>query len=214
MLELAAMSPDEVQFIRLYIHTMRREYSLLRSTMELMHPSGLGVKSFTDATRLALGLAELQQDFDARLTQIQRQKNLRTVAVKTNPTVDELADLFSLSFFKLITTNENAIGTNVVKNNGWFSGKPTEWKKTLTSYKSAPKDNNKPSSLPDFLTEFLNAALKLFPFDNKTWSIHNSGLTKKIWPPTTKDLYVEDDDQDFDPFGENPFDWLFGDEED
>lgn len=207
MLDLAAMSPDEVQFIRLYIQTMRREYHLLRSVMDLMHPTNLGVKSFSEATRLALGLAEMQQDFDASLRRLQRKKSFRTMYLPPSPSLDELADLFSLSFFKLITTNENSLGGKIVNNNGWFSGKPTEWKKTLHSYKDVPK--NKITSLPDLLTDFFTAALKFFPFDNKTWLSEQSSMTKKVWPPDTKDWYTDEEDDDEDA-GPNPFDWLFG----
>lgn len=209
MLDLAAMSPEEVQFIRLYITTLRREYHLLRSVMNLMHPDNLGVKSFTEATKLALRLAEMQQDFDSDLRKLQRKKNWRTLQVPNSPTLDELADMFSLSFFKLITTDKTPSGATAVKHNGWFSGKPTEWKKTLHNYKGVPK--NKTNSLPDLLTDFFNAALKLFPFDNKTWLSNNSHLTKKIWPPNPMDWYDDDDDED--DFDMDAFGWLFGDDD-
>lgn len=210
MLEFASMSPAEVQFIRLYITTLKREYYLVRSVMDVMHPNGLGVKSFTAATKLALGLAEMQQDFDAKLRGVQKKNSLRTKFVSPGPTLDELADMFSLSFFKIITTVENESAGKSYKNNGWFSGKPTEWKKTLYSYKDAPK--NKAASLPDLLTEFFTTALKFFPFDNKTWLSNKSNLTKKIWPPDSKNWYddIEDDD---DP-SVDPFNWFFGDDAD
>lgn len=205
------MSPDEVQFIRLYISTLKREYYLLRSVMDLMHPTNLGVRSFTDATNIALGLEELQQDFEAKLRRVQKKNKCRVRQVATGPTLDELADMFSLSFFKLITTAKPTAGEKTLYNNGWFSGKPNEWKKTLNSYKGVPKD--KKPALPDFLTDFFNAALKLFPFDNKTWLSDQSNLTKKVWPPDTKNWYVEDDDDDPDP-NLDPFDWFFGDDDD
>lgn len=205
------MSPDEVQFIRLYVMTLKREYYLLRSVMDLTHPTNLGVRNFTDATVLALGLDGMQQDFEASLRRVQKKNKLRIRQTVTGPTLDELADLFSLSFFKLITTAKPASGAGkTTYNNGWFSGKPNEWKKTLHSYKGVPKDKN--NELPDFLTDFFNAALKLFPFDNKTWLSDQSNLTKKIWPPDAKNWYVEDDDDDSDP-SLDPFDWFLGDDD-
>lgn len=212
MLEFASMSPAEIQFIRLYITTLRREYYLVRSVVDLMHPSGLGLKSFSEATSVALGLAELQQDFDAKLRQLQKKNHPRTKFVSTGPTIDELADLFSLSFFKIITTGESPAGVKSAHNKGWFSGKPTEWKKTLQSYKDVPK--NKTQSLPDLLTDFFSAALKFFPFDNKTWLSNKSNLTKKIWPPDPNNWYDEiDDEDDDDDTSLNPFDWFFGDDD-
>lgn len=200
------MSREEVQFIRLYITTLKREYYLLRSVIDVMHPTSLGVRSFTDATKLALGLAELHQDFEANLRRVQRKNNFPVKLPNTGPSLDELADMFSLSFFKLITTTKDvSAGGKAKYTNGWFSGKPTEWKKTLHNYKDVPKD--KKSTLPDLLTDFFTAALKLFPFDNKTWLSNQSNLTKKVWPPEPKDWYMEAEDEE-DP-NVDPFDWFF-----
>lgn len=210
MLSLAEMSPSEVQFIRLYITTLRREYALLKTVLDLMHPDNLGVKSFTDATKLALGLAEMQQDFDSKIRRIQRKNSMRTMYLPPSPSLDELANLFSLSFFKLVTTADLPAGVKY-SNKGWFSGKPTEWKKTLWQYKDVPKD--KTNKLPDLLTDFFTAALKFFPFDNKKWLSDKSNVTKKVWPPDTKNWGVYDDDIDDDSLDFDPFDWLFGDDD-
>jgi hypothetical protein len=120
--------------------------------------------------------------------------------------------MFSLSFFKLVVTSHDGGLDKKVHHNGWFSVKPIEWKKTLTSYKQAPKE--KTNSLPDILTNFFTAALKLFPFDNKTWNLGNDGLTKKVWPPEPNNWYLDEyaADEDDDSEGE-PFDWLFGPED-
>jgi hypothetical protein len=211
MLSLAEMSPSEVQFVRLYVTTLRREYVLLKSVLDLMHPDNLGVKSFTDATRMALGLAEMQQDFDGKIRRIQKQHSLRTMQLLPSPSLDELANLFSLSFFKLVTTATLPAGVKY-NNEGWFSGKPTEWKKTLLQYKDVPK--GKTNKLPDLLTDFFTAALKFFPFDNNKWLTNKSNVTKKIWPPETKNWGVDDDEIEDDSFDFDPFDWLFGDDED
>ena len=98
-----------------------------------------------------------------------------------------------------------------VKNEGCSSGKPTEWKKTLGQYKNVPKD--KTTSLPDLLTDFFTNALKFFPFDNKKWLSDKSHITKKIWPPEPNNWGVDDDEIEDDSFDFDPFDWLFGDDD-
>jgi hypothetical protein len=208
MLEFASMSPAEIQFIRLYVAALKREYYLLRSVMNLMHPGNLGIKSFAEATKVAVGLEELQQDFDAKLKQIQKKLRPRARYAPTGPTLDELADIFSLSFFKVITSVGGPETGKHVDNKGWFSGEPAAWKKTLQNYKQTPKD--KKQDLPDLLTDFFAAALKFFPFDNKTWLSDQSHLTKKVWPPDPKDWHDEAHDEDDEDF--NPFDWFFGDD--
>lgn len=210
MLSLSEMSPVEVQFIRLYILTLRREYFLLRSVLDLMSPENLGVKSFTDATKIALGLAEMQQDFDSKIRRIQKKNSMRTLYLPPVPTLDQLADLFSLSFFKVVAATDD-LPSGKFHNKGWFSGKPAEWKKTLGQYKEVPK--NKTNNLPDVLTDFFTAALKFFPFDNNKWLTNKSNVTKKIWPPTTKNWGLDDDEIDDDSFDFDPFDWLFGDDD-
>lgn len=213
MLEFASMSPEEVQFIRLYVAALRREYYLLKSVIDIMHPDSLGVKNFAEATRVAIGLAELQQDFDAKIRQLQRRKKMRERPAHPGPTLDQLADIFSLSFFKLITTVDTPKTGKLIDSNGWFSGKPTEWKKTLQNYKHVPK--NKQQALPDLLTDFFAAALKFFPFDNKTWLSNQSHITKKVWPPDSKNWHDTDYEIDDDaPDEGGPFDWLFDDNDD
>jgi hypothetical protein len=212
-MKFSAMSPAEIQFIRLYVSVLRRDYYVLRSVMDVMHPANLGVKNFVDATKIALKLEELQLDFDAKLRACQRKNKIRVRNVPAGPTLDELADMFSLSFFKLVVTSHDKSGADKkVHQNGWFSGKPYEWKKTLNAYKGTPKE--KTNSLPDVLTNFFAAALKFFPFDNKTWSLEDSGLTKKVWPPKTNNWHLDEYDEEDDDQGAEPFDWLFGPDED
>lgn len=216
-MKFTGMSPAELQFIRLYVTTLRREYYLLRSVMDLMHPSGLGVKSFTDAANMAVELDEMQKDFEAKLSRIQKKDNLKKINIPVGPTMNELADMFSLSFFKLITVEETpTTGEKIKTDDGWFSGKPTEWKKTIQLYKNTPKEFG--FSFPDLLSNFFNTLIKFFPFEQnyKTWHEGPFGPTKKLWPPL--DEYAEADEQYFEDDedednGMSQFDMFFDDDE-
>lgn len=213
-MSFAGMSQAEMQFIRLYVATLRREYYLLRSVLDLMHPTGLGLKSFIDATNMALTLDALNKDFDDKINRVQRKQKLRKVAVPASPTTDELAAMFSLSFFKLVTVTEATATTGAVKKDaGWFSGKPAEWKKTLTLYKNTPKLPG--DDLSNSLSSFFATLLKFFPFEHghKNWHEFPFGTTKKLWPPQNK--YVEDNedkqyfDDDDDDSDMSQFDMFF-----
>lgn len=218
-MSFAGMSQAEMQFIRLYVTTLRREYYLLRSVMDLMHPSGLGLKDFVEATRAALALDEMHKDFEGQIRRVQQKRKLRKVAGSSGPTTDELADMFSLSFFKLVTvTEEPETGNSVKQDDGWFSGKPTEWKKTLALYKNTPKAAG--DNLPNLLSNFLTTLLKFFPFEpgHKNWHEFPFGTTKKLWPPQGEYAEDEDDEQYFDDEddeddGMSQFDMFFGNDD-
>lgn len=215
-MKFTGMSPAELQFIRLYVTTLRREYYLLRSVIDLMHPSGLGVKNFIDAANMALALDEMQKDFDAKLARIQKKDNLKKSNVSVGPSLDELADMFSLSFFKLVTVEEKSkTGEKIKTDDGWFSGKPAEWKTTLQLYKNTPKDAG--YALPDLLSNFFNTLIKFFPSapNQKNWYEGPFGPTKKLWPPqgepADEDAQYFDDGDDDD--GMSQFDVFFDDDE-
>lgn len=215
-MKFTGMSPAELQFIRLYVTTLRRDYYLLRSVMDLMHPSGLGVRSFTDAANMAVELDEMHKDFETQLNRVQKKDKIKKINAPTGPTMDELADMFSLSFFKLVTVEEKpATGQKIKTDDGWFSGKPNEWKNTIQLYKNTPKDAG--FSLPDLLSNFFNTLLKFFPADlnNKTWHEGPWGPAKKMWPPADEynpdDQYFDDDDDDDN--GMSQFDMFFEDDE-
>jgi hypothetical protein len=213
-MKFSGMSPVEIQFIRLYVAAMRRDYYLLRSTMSLMHPSTLGVKDFASAANMAVELDDMHQQFEQKIEAIQKKDNIRKINVSNGPSVDELADLFSLSFFKLVTTEENDTGALIGKtDSGWYSGKPTEWKKTFSLYKNTP--NNAINALPDLLSNFLNTLMKFFPFETnyKKWHEGPFGAAKKLWPPETNEIedyqqYFEDD-EDYEEDDDNPFENFF-----
>jgi hypothetical protein len=208
------MSPAEAQFIRVYVSALRRHYADLRSVVDIMDPDGLGVKDFYDATNTALYLNRLQDDFDTAVESIQKKHQLKTVRSKPFPTEDDIADLFSLSFFKLITTQKSAPDalTKTVTQNGWFSGKPEEWQNTLKAYNNISKD--KMADLPDLLSQFFNAFAKFFYLSNKFSTNLPPHYGKKIWPLAADNMYEDyDDDEDDADEPDNPFGWLPDDEE-
>lgn len=167
---------------------------------------------------MALGLDEMHKDFDSKINRIQQKKKLQKIRAPAGPTTDELADMFSLSFFKLVTvTEEPKTGNSVKQDDGWFSGKPAEWKKTLALYKNTPKSAGDP--LPNLLSSFLTTLLKFFPFEpgHKNWHEFPFGTTKKLWPPQGEyaedndEQYFEDDDEDD---GMSQFDMFFDNDDD
>jgi len=199
------MSPVEMQFIRVYVAALRRHYDELRTVVDIMNPDNLDVKDFYDATKVATALHELHEDFEARLIGVQRKHNLRHRVTKPTPTDDDIADLFGLSFFKLVATAEDDSPTvAAINKNGWFSGKPDEWKNALKSYKNAPK--NEEPNLPDLLSQCFSAFAKIFQMYNTFPDNQPPAFGKKIWP-LKNDKLDEYDEPD------NPFDWLYEDDD-
>jgi len=206
------MSPAEVMFIRVYVYALRRHYAALRTVVDVMNPDGLGVKDFHTATRLATNLAEMHGDFEASLLSLRKKHKFKSRQTVTGPTQDELADLFELSFFKLVTAQkaEKNNKTIVESHDGWFSGKPEEWKNTIKTCKNLPPAEE--DLIPDLLSECFNAMAKFFHLHSKFHKKFPPNSTKKIWPDITDELDDGDDDEVASP--ENPFDWLFDNDDD
>lgn len=193
----AAMGPTESQFVRVYVAALRRDYDLVRSVLDLMSPDGLGLKNFSEAVTVAAGLRELQSDFDAKINRAQKKHKMRKIAQPTHPSAVDILDLFSLSFFKIMTTvkKETVNNDEQLVSEGWYSGKPTEWKKTVYMYKDVPKDNNWPAALGDIFSQ----VFKFFLANKPKWDMPPPGM-KKIWPPANSedndglDWFVDEDD--------------------
>lgn len=190
-MQFSGMSREELRFVRLYVTGLKREYACVKSVCHLMHPAGLGVKNFIDAVNVARGLDAMQQEFDSRLAAVQKKNKMRRANVAPMPTTADIVDLFSLSFFKVATVVKESSQPSKVYSDGWFSGKPDEWKKTLLLAKDAPLSGG--PTLPNLLSELFQAALKFFPFNPNKWADHFG--TKKIWPENEKNYWDEDDDE-------------------
>jgi hypothetical protein len=152
------ISKSEQQFIRTYVAAMKRDYHLLWSVLDLMNPTHLGVKEIVIAARLAKDLQQLQADFDGELLALQQKHRLKHKAFsQPEPTMEDLAELFTLSFFKVVTTTPKG----KKKDDGWFSGEPESWKEMAHTIQSI--DVNK---LPKIIGAYMATLMKLFkPFD-------------------------------------------------
>lgn len=158
-LPTAMFNPDkltatEFKFIKAYVAAMKRDYDLLSSVMHLMDPEKLDVRCVVKATELAAKLDDLQFEFDARLRDVATAHRFRHVPAKPHPTTDAVADLFTLSFFKVVTKT-----TKGKSDNGMFSGEPDSWQQVFKNLQNA----NTHDQLTNMLSFYANSLFKMFP---------------------------------------------------
>ena len=153
MLDPTTMSPLEQDFIRVYVAAMRRNYDLIKSVLHLMDPAQAGITSVVDAALAAQQLREMQAEFDSTLHALQGTHNFRTRMFPPTPTFDDIADLFSLSFFKIVKTS---MPGQPKKDAGWFSGEPAAWGETIKSVLAI-----KHSAIPKVLSAYIDVLKKL-----------------------------------------------------
>lgn len=155
------ISKTEQHFIRTYVAAMKRDYQLLWSVLDLMNPANLDVKEVVVAARLARELQQLQADFDGELLALQKKHTLAHKSLSPpEPTIEDLAELFTLSFFKVVTTTPKG----KKKDDGWFSGEPESWKEMAHTIQSID-----PNKLPTIIGSYIATLMKLFkPFDSGT----------------------------------------------
>jgi hypothetical protein len=108
------ISKTEQHFIRTYVAAMKRDYHLLWSVLDLMSPANLGVKEVVPAARLARQLQQFQADFDGELLALQQKHRLKHKSLSPpEPTTEDLAELFTLSFFKVVTTTPKGMAHTI-----------------------------------------------------------------------------------------------------
>ncbi len=208
------MSPTEIAFIKTYVAALRRDFSVLHTALALMRPDGFGVEDAATATRMAVELQHMHAEFDATLVATPSCKKFFKRTPAFAPSLDALADLFALSFFKVIATIKSDDHPSATKDAGWFSGKPEEWKKMLMQIEQLPPSPAKISS-PIFNTfakffSYLDVFKNFKPADDEPLN---------FWPPYKSKSYpqeIDDDDDDYnmDIGGGNPFWPLFQEYED
>jgi len=129
------MSAEERVFVVAYIRSMRRDFWRVQTVMSLMDPTaGSGITDFMLAIELAGKINELHVEFEYNLLEVAG--HLCKPADKTKhldmPSVDQLADLFTLSFFKLVSVEPSGpAGLPKKTDNGWSSGAPGAIKTAL-----------------------------------------------------------------------------------
>lgn len=193
MLKIAEMSSTELLFVQMYVRALKRDYDMVQTVMELMHPEKTAVSSIVTATKLACGLERIADDFAAQMHAVDEKHKFRHTKPLPWPPLDDLADLFSLSFFKVLTKTN---GTKS-KDAGWFSGEPDNWAIILDEPMSG-MHQNMVSNLPDaFFTDLTKAAKKLFGISFFSEVFGQFKKPKNNWPVPDDDYddqYEDDDD--------------------
>jgi 23S rRNA maturation mini-RNase III len=205
----------ELAFIGAYVSAMRREYALLYSVLDLMDPRNLAVKDVVSAAKLARELQTMQSSFDESLHAIGKKHGSKLKSMTTAPSADELANLFTLSFFKLVSATANG-----KKDDGWFSGEPGAMKKFFAALQNIEKQK-----LPQLLSPYLAAAFKLFANNPKKYPLNDKPLDP--WninlPPQTftfkNHLLYENDQEEYeeddeDEDGDDDYYYQFGEDDD
>jgi len=196
------LSKEEAAFIRLYVKTLQREYHILRAAIDLTSPHGLNVSSFLTAVQLATKLSGLEHRFNAKLRAVQKKHApsgavpAKDVVATPEPSMNDLAEVFSLSFFQLLPDPKTQLTATKKELAGWFSGSPGDWasaiKKKIKIDKAA-KEKKKEKLFTDQFAPLTNLIADLFFFDS-LFSVKTHA--KKVWPPEDeeKSWWVDDDD--------------------
>ncbi len=202
MLDFSKMSKTELRFIHTYVRALRRDYDLLATAMHLSHPENLDVKDITQATKLAARLQTMHKKFERQLFSLPSVKPLPKYRTSTGPTIEQLAGIFALSFFKLLKVHKPEGTAEVPQDVGWFSGKPTEWQSALGVLKDILGGAPPPKPVPE---ELLTSCIKMlshffggldFPLLAEKQSPKKQ--PKKMWPVAEAaldwDLEIDDDE--------------------
>lgn len=203
------MSIAEKQFIRTYVQAMRRDFNLVESVMSLMHPDLLGITDVMTAVRIAVELQHMHAEFESTLHNTPSLRQFARKPIKAGPTIDDLADLFAMSFFKVFTVLENKKTAPKKKDAGWFSGQPDEWHQVFKQLESTEQESDKnQSSIFNMFSKFF-PQLSLFknfhlaqPPEDAPLNVWPNplfpglGLTKNQKPEYDEDEYEEYDDED------------------
>lgn len=212
------MSPAEREFIKVYVAALRRDYGLIFTVFSLMDPAQLAVTDVAEATRIAVELQHMHAEFEVCLHNLQSCRKFFKRGPSFSPTLDQLANLFTLSFFKILTSVQKKNGVQQKVDAGWFSGKPEEWHKILEQLEKSKPFPEKPKT--ETPSAIFNLFSKFFPqFDNLKYFFDpgtpKDNVSINIWPPTSfgkKNNYdVDAEDPDYPDDNDNPFWPLFQD---
>lgn len=189
-LNMADMSPTELQFIRVYCSRLRVEYDSIRTVMALMTPTECGVKSPVVAARIADGLKTLSAEFDTKLASIRQKHKLKEKRLPMDEAkfLNELADIFALSFFKIVAYDEVEYGVapKIVKD-GWCSGEPSSWAQQLED------DSPESAYEANVISAIVQFFSSLMPWGNPTHGYKNLKANEDRDEDYEDDEWYEDD---------------------
>lgn len=212
MFNLSDMSEIELEFVRVYVHALRRDCDQLTTVFAVSHPDSLAVQDIVRATKVARGMHELQQNFERGLAELPFVKNKPRRSSPTDPFWIALAKFFSLSFFKLLKLQKENDVTKNTSDYGWYSGQPEDWQASIAVLKTLLDEqpsaavvlNAKPVQNSS-LTKLFATLQQFFSGVNFTAHVANSdspNAPQKVWPvaeaATDWDDYDEEDDEDVD----------------
>ena len=196
MLKFTEMSGTEILFVQKYVRALKRDFDLLQTVFQLMNPKETAISDVVTATNMALALEKYGEEFEAQLRTLDAKHKFVHGKSSEWPPVDLLADLFSLSFFKVVTKTPGV----KVAHAGWFSGEPENWAAVFDD-PEAPNQQNMLSSLPEsFFTDLTKAAKKFFggaSFFSELFGHFHSPPSSNVWPiPEEYDEDYEDDEDE------------------
>lgn len=191
MFEVNKMSATEVTFIRAYVAALRRGHATLLTAIELMKPEQLAVTNIVQAARLSKAVQEMHVEFESTINALaSTPKFFRRRTVKY-PTLNELSELFALSFFKVVTTVKAGPTSLSKHDGGWFSGDPYSWQNVFENLQKNPPFNA-------VVTDCLKALAKMFPEMKDLYlgdgPKHDAPLN--FWPGKQPKYDNDDDDDD------------------
>lgn len=199
MFEVNKMSATELKFIQTYVTTLRRDYWLLQTAMELMKPDQLAVTDIVQATQLSKVMQQLHAEFELTINALASTNKFFRRKTAKHPTLDELGALFSLSFFKVVATVKAGEKSLAKHDDGWFSGDPHAWQNVFDNLQKNPPFNS-------LITDCLKAMAKMFPEMKDLYfgSAPATDAPLNFWPgkqPADNDYeneeYYEDDENWF-----------------
>lgn len=182
---IANMSPDELKFIRLYCFLLRRQYYEVKTVMALMNPANLSVQSPTCAAAAANQLARFGDDFDNAIEKVKEKHKIKEKRVLRDEVsfLNELADIFALSFFKVVAVDADDGEPLTLVKDGWCSGEPSSWA-TQLDLSEAPQDDYQKNVMSHIINFFSSITAWKKPTLNH----------KKVEPHEERDEYDEDDE--------------------
>lgn len=159
-LDISNMSKEELQFIRLYCALLRRQYYSIRAVMALMTPDNYGVPSPVVAATVARRLEIAGAVFDEKITALAEKHRIKPKRYPHDELrfLNELADIFALSFFKVIAVQGDDQPQITLVKDGWCSGSPTDWGQQIDLGAAAHEDWQAViiSKIADFFSSMLS----------------------------------------------------------